>query len=76
MNETLTTDEAARVLGLRPATVRRWVMKGWLRPVTGGRPLRFRWLDVEQARAERMAPDDRARLDALAREWRARCLTG
>lgn len=76
MNETLTTDEAAEVLGLRPATVRRWVMKGWLRPVVGGRPLRFRWLDVEQALATHRPGVDQERLEAMAREWRARCLTG
>lgn len=30
---TLTTGEAATIAGVEPATIRSWVMKGWLVPV-------------------------------------------
>jgi excisionase family DNA binding protein len=64
----LTTDEAADRLGLRPSTVRRWVMKGWLVPVLRSRPLRFREADVERARGQRLTEADHERLDTL---WRS-----
>ena len=71
MTDALTTAEAALVLGITPAGVRKLVERGQLAPVLGGKPLRFRWLDVERLRAARLSASERARLDTLARRWEA-----
>jgi excisionase family DNA binding protein len=68
---TLTTAEAALVLGISPAGVRQLVHRGRLRPVLMSKPRRFRWADVEAVRVARMPPADHARLDDLARRWEA-----
>jgi hypothetical protein len=60
----LTTDDAAASLGIDPATLRRWVMKGWIHPVLPrGKPLRFRPDEVERARAGRLTEADHAEID-------------
>jgi len=67
---TLTTEQAAQRLGIEPPTVRRWVMKGWLRPVLPrSKPLVFLELDVERAYAMRAMPAERHKRidDAWAR---------
>ena len=68
-SSTLTTREVADRLGIEPVTVRRWVQKGWLRPVQRGRPLRFRELDVERAKTRAMTAAEHARLDEAATRW-------
>lgn len=63
----LTTDEAAHLAGVSPVTIRRWVMKGWLEPLTrGARPLLFRPDDVRHAR-HRINTSRHQTLDTL---WR------
>jgi excisionase family DNA binding protein len=43
----VTTEEAADLLGVKAATVRSWVLKGWLEPLRrGAKPLRFRYDEV------------------------------
>jgi predicted site-specific integrase-resolvase len=71
VTEVLTAAETAERLGIDVTTVRRWVMRGWVRPVLGSNPLRFCEHDVEVAYAARMSPADHARLDALAEVWRS-----
>lgn len=67
----LSASEAAGRLGVDVTTLRRWVMRGWVRPVVGSNPLRFRELDVEVAFSARMSAADHARLDTLAEVWRS-----
>lgn len=66
---TLTTAEAALVLGISPAGVRKLVERGQLRAVLMSKPRRFRWEDVERVRVARMPAEEHARLDELARRW-------
>ena len=50
---TVTTEEAAEYAGVSPATLRGWVLKGWLEPVRrGAMPLRFHYEDVARAQRE------------------------
>lgn len=49
----VTTDEAANLAGVSPATVRGWVLKGWLNPCRrGAKPLRFHYDDVARCQRE------------------------
>lgn len=71
----VTTDEAAAIAGVRPGTIRLWVMRGRLTPLRrGAKPLRFIaadvWTAVDQARSEQQ----RDRLDTLASAWRTAVL--
>lgn len=67
----LTTAEAAERLGIAPATVRRWVMKGWLHPIIpSAKPLTFREHDVARARADRLTAAQHADMDATWAEVR------
>jgi len=51
---TVTTEEAAEYAGISPATLRGWVLKGWLEPVRrGAKPLRFDYDDVARVQRER-----------------------
>jgi len=33
MTEPIRTHDAAQLVGRRPVTIRRWISKGWLRPI-------------------------------------------
>lgn len=69
---TVTTDEAAEIAGISPATVRSWVMRGWLEPVRrGAKPLRFRYEDVARAQAEHRPETWRRRHAEAAKRWNA-----
>ena len=58
----VTTDEAAAWAGVSPATIRGWVLKGWLVPLRrGAKPLRFHYDEV--ARCQR---------DHRSQAWQAR----
>lgn len=71
---TVTTDEAARLAGVSPATVRSWVLRGLLRPVRrGARPLRFHPEDVWRCARDRMSRLESERLDTLMRHWSTIC---
>jgi excisionase family DNA binding protein len=67
---TLTTDEAAERIGVKPATIRQWVVRGELEPVRrGAKPLRFHEADVVETQL-RLRPDTwRRRMDGLATRW-------
>lgn len=69
---TMTTDEAAEIAGVKPATIRSWVMRGWLEPVRrGAKPLRFRYDDVARVQREHR-PETWARRHAEAAErWKS-----
>lgn len=63
---TLTTNEAADLLGVSPNTIRSWVMRGQLCPVRrGAKPLMFREDDVTEAHFRMRPQAERDRLDAL-----------
>ena len=50
---TVTTEQAAEYAGVSPATIRGWVLKGWLDPVRrGAKPLRFHYDDVARVQYE------------------------
>ena len=64
---TLTTTEAAALVGVSPFTIRRWVDRGYLTPVRpGAKPSLFLEADVIECRYERMS---RAEHDALDTLW-------
>lgn len=67
---TVTTDEAAELAGVSPATIRGWVMQGLLEPVRrGAKPLRFAYDDVARVqRDKRTTTWERRHADA-ASEW-------
>lgn len=70
MTDTWTTPEVAALLGISSAGVRQLVHRGRLHPVRGGgRPLRFRWLDVERLRVSRTSAVERSRLDAATERF-------
>ena len=61
--------------GVAPATIRSWVLRGWLEPVRRGvRPLRFHDHDVAACAAQRRSRAERDRLDDLATRWEAAVL--
>lgn len=63
----LTTEEAARRVGVEPGVISQWVRRYGLAPVNPGRkPLRFREADVIECAAARMSKKRHAELDALA----------
>jgi excisionase family DNA binding protein len=63
---TLTTDEAAQMVGVTPATIRRWVAAGELRPVRqNAKPLRF--VEHEVTRVAREHRDSRRHAKAVKR---------
>lgn len=65
----LTTEEAAEQVGVSPATIRSWVLRGHLEPLMRGvHPLRFDWLDVARCHADRKP---QAYHDTLRRKWAA-----
>lgn len=68
---TLTTDEAAERIGVKPATIRQWVVRGELEPVRrGAKPLRFHEADVIETQLRLRPAGWRARMDDLATRWR------
>jgi predicted site-specific integrase-resolvase len=67
---TVTTDEAAHIAGVRPVTIRQWVMKGWLEPVRrGAKPLRFHYADVARVQREHRPRSWDVRHAEAAERW-------
>lgn len=74
---TVTTEEAADIAGVSPATLRSWVMRGWLEPVRrGAKPLRFHYDDVARVQAERRPETWRRRHAEAADRWKAGLVAG
>ena len=72
---TMTTEQAADLLGVSVRTVKRLVVAGSLEPVRrGARPLLFRVLDVERLRSDRRGEAWHAAMDKLATRWERECL--
>lgn len=68
--EIVTTEQAAALVGVEPATVRSWVVRGHLTPLRrGARPLRFREQDVIRCHAERMPDHWHQGVGRLAEAW-------
>lgn len=62
----LTTDEAAALVGVAPATVQSWVRRGYLTPIRrNAKPVRFREVDVVECRYQRMRQTEHDTLDAI-----------
>lgn len=71
----VTTEEAATWAGVKPATVRGWVLKGWLEPLRrGAKPLRFRYEDVAAVQREHR-PETWARRHAEAADRWKSCIS-
>lgn len=69
---TLTTDEAAETAGVEPATIRQWVVRGWLEPVRrGAKPLRFHYDDVARVQREHRPETWRKKHAEAARRWQS-----
>lgn len=70
---TLTTDEAATIVGVSPVTVRSWVAKGWLTPVPRFDPARRHHLfledDVVRCEYEHRTSAKRANIRRARAEW-------
>jgi excisionase family DNA binding protein len=63
---TLTSSEAAEVLGVTVLTLRQWVHRGKLTPITpGARPLEFWAADIYDLQVAQRTPADIAWQDAL-----------
>jgi hypothetical protein len=63
----LTTQDAATAVGCSPATITKWVERGYLAPVNPGRkPSYFREFDVWQCARHRLGEKDRRR---MAAQW-------
>ena len=68
------TNEAARMVGVTAATIRQWVVRGWLSPVRrGARPLKFAAWDVWRCAAQRMPETWHTTVDHAARRWADAC---
>lgn len=66
MSTVLTIDEAADHLGVSTTTIRSWVLRGHVEPITRGvKPLRFREQDITRCEADRLTTAERTRLDTL-----------
>lgn len=69
---TLTTEQAAERIGVKPATIRQWVARGELEPVRrGAKPLRFREADVIETQLRLRSPSWQRRIADLATRWNA-----
>jgi predicted site-specific integrase-resolvase len=67
---TVTTEEAAHLAGVRPVTIRQWVLRGWLQPVRrGAKPLRFAYEDVARAQREHRPRTWQARHAEAVERW-------
>lgn len=67
---TVTTDEAANTAGVSPATIRSWVLKGWLSPVRrGAKPLRFDYDEVARCQREHRPETWRTRHAEAVERW-------
>lgn len=68
----VTTDEAAEIAGVSPATIRQWVVRGDLEPIRrGAKPLRFDYDEVARVQRDKR-PGTWRRRHAEAREtWAA-----
>lgn len=70
---TLTTEEAAALVGVSPHAIRRWVDRGYLRPVrANAKPVMFRETDVTECAFERISRTRHDTLDAIWAEVVAR----
>lgn len=73
---TVTIEEAAELAGVSVATLRKWVLAGWLAPLRrGARPLRFDYDEVARCQREHRTGAWERRHAERAQEWRA-CISG
>lgn len=76
MAVTVTTEEAATYAGVQPATIRQWVVRGWLEPVRrGAKPLRFDYDEVARCQREHRSGTWEARHAAAVSRWAGSTLT-
>lgn len=69
---TVTTEEAAELAGVDPATIRKWVSRGDLEPVRRGvKPLRFHYEDVARVQRSKRPRSWVRRHAEAARRWAA-----
>ena len=67
---TVTTDEAAALIGVSPVTIRGWVLRGELEPVRrGAKPLRFHFEDVAECQRRKRPRAWQARHAAAVQRW-------
>lgn len=67
---TVTTEEAAAIAGVDPATIRKWVLAGLLTPMRrGAKPMRFWYDDVCRVQRDRRSKAWEKRHDAAREEW-------
>lgn len=68
----VTTDEAANIAGVSPATIRQWVVRGDLEPIRrGAKPLRFDYDDVARVQRDKRPATWRRRHAEARDAWAA-----
>jgi predicted site-specific integrase-resolvase len=56
-SDVITRTEAARIAGVKPGTIRKWVQRGLIRPLPSGG---YRRVEIEDLAAERDMPTEEA----------------
>lgn len=73
---TVTTDEAALMVGVKPATIRQWVKRGYIKPIypSWAGVVKFHEQDVTECHRLRRSKPAEARFQQMVTRWQAESL--